>query len=79
LTNNNDARRAASVFHDACGGDCVSRANQEENAEKLFWQEVNALLIQLVCLVERHKLASTYTTSDLRKAGKSALCTDRRD
>ena len=41
-----------------------------------FWSEVVSLLLSLVCLIEREKLKRKPTTSELRAAGKEALCKD---
>ena len=41
-----------------------------------FWAEIVSGLLNLVCIIERHKLKREYTTADLRKAGKKALCRD---
>ena len=57
-----------------CGGDSVCGCNPQPIDDSAFWEELNALLIQMVCLVERQKLHSTYTTSELRKVGKATLC-----
>jgi len=54
--------------------ECVCGCNPQPIDDSAFWEELNALLIQMVCLVERQKLHSTYTTSELRKVGKATLC-----
>jgi len=46
----------------------------EKTEDEKFWEELNALIIQLACLIERRKLKRPVTTADLRKAGKQALC-----
>ena len=42
--------------------------------QERFWEEVVALLLQGVCLIERLKLKRDVTTADLRKAGKAVIC-----
>lgn len=39
-----------------------------------FWEELNGLIIQMACLIERKRLGKDVTTADLRKAGKKVLC-----
>jgi len=46
----------------------------EKTEDEKFWEEFNALLIQIACLIERRKLKRPITTADLRRAGKQALC-----
>ena len=46
--------------------------------DKAFWLEVRALLIRLVCLIEKEKLDESCTTAELRKAGKEHLTNDRK-
>lgn len=64
----------ASVSECQEGGSCACSCNPQPIDDNPFWQDFNALLIQLVCLVEKRKLNCTYTTSELRKAGKDVLC-----
>lgn len=45
-----------------------------EKEEEKFWEGFVALLLQLVCHVERSKLHRRHTTAELRKAGKQSLC-----
>jgi hypothetical protein len=66
----------ASVSDCCKNGDSLSCCNQEAIEDEAFWEDFNSLLIQMSCLVERKKLHRTYTTSDLRKAGKRVLCND---
>lgn len=68
------AENPASVCPGCFGTDCTSCGNHKSIEDEAFWQEFNSLFIQLVCLVEKKKLKCTYTTSDLRKAGKTVLC-----
>ena len=68
----------ASVSEQCCNGNCVSCDNQGAIDNKDFWREFNSLFIQLVCLVEKAHLDCTYTTSDLRKAGKDVLCNGKK-
>ena len=64
--------------------DCCERdgslpcCNQESIEDDALWEELVGLLIQAACLIERKRLHRTYTTSDLRKAGKRVLCNDGR-
>lgn len=45
----------------------------EKREEMQFWEELNALIIQIACLIERKRLGREVTTADLRRAGKRAL------
>jgi hypothetical protein len=63
---------------ESCNGAiCVCGCNQQPNDDSAFWKEVFSQLIRLACLIERQKLGRTVTTSDLRQAGKEALCKER--
>lgn len=46
----------------------------EKTEDEKFWEDLNALIIQIACLIERRRLKKTTTTADLRRAGKQALC-----
>lgn len=45
----------------------------QEEDEK-FWEGFVAILLRLVCHIERGKLNRKHTTAELRKAGKDSLC-----
>lgn len=68
----------ASVSECGKNGDCLCSCNQEPIVEDEVWEEIVSLAIQFACLVERKILHRTYTTSDLRKAGKDVLCNGTR-
>lgn len=78
LSNDDIAQERASVPGNSANGDGAPCPNQGNTEDQAFWQGIVALAIQFVCHVERHKLHCTYTTSDLRRAGKSALCGDHK-
>lgn len=52
----------------ACEGNCAS-----DPTDETFWQEIRSLLLQMVCLIEKQKLAQEHTTADLRREGKRVL------
>jgi len=74
LAQTDDLKNVASVPEAVRCSDSVCSCNRAATDETAFWEEVNSALIRLVCIIERHKLHATYTTSELRKAGKQALC-----
>ena len=66
----------SSVFDCCEKGESLPCCNHESIEDDALWEELVSLLIQAACLIERKRLHRTYTTSDLRKAGKQVLCND---
>lgn len=67
-------KNVASDAEPGCGCDSECGCNPGGIDDAAFWEELNSLLIQMVCVIERQKLRSTHTTSELRKIGKAVLC-----
>lgn len=67
----------ASVSEPCSDCNSVCCCNPEPIDDNAFWKELVSQLISIVCLIERVKLGRTPTTSQLRKAGKEALCQDK--
>ena len=67
----------SSVLESCSNPDCACGCNPQPIDDKDFWEELFSQLISIACLIERKKLGRTVTTSDLRKAGKEALCNER--
>ena len=68
---------AASVSEPSPDFNCACGCNQQPIDDKGFWEELVSQLISIVCLIEREKLGRIATTSQLRRAGKDALCQKR--
>ena len=66
----------ASVSNCCKSDESLPCCNQDAIDDEALWEGLVSLLIQMACTIERLKLRRTYTTSDLRKAGKRALCND---
>jgi hypothetical protein len=47
-----------------------------DDKEIELWQDIHRLLLSIVCKIEEHKFPNRPTTSELRKAGKKAICVD---
>jgi hypothetical protein len=74
LAQSRDVENVASAGCRIENGQSVCGCHRDDTDDAAFWEELDSLLIQVACLIERRKLRRTHTTSDLRALGKKALC-----